>query len=161
MIRSLTSDVQIHADVHGYSVDIFIPQWKVAIEYQGDQHYKAVYKGDFVRCVGWFLMSESTRAFRQRIRDERKKMELEQHGITLIHIPYWWNGTWPQLHATLRKNLPGWISPSNLCQHLFYDLFFLIHCSTCTAFGLSSYSNNIASLAKIEWMHIFIIDLLE
>jgi hypothetical protein len=57
--------------------DIWIPAYNLAIEYQGRQHYHANhFWEEFV--VQW-------------IRDEEKMMtSTNLFGITLIHIPYWW-----------------------------------------------------------------------
>jgi hypothetical protein len=44
MLRSLTQ-IECNVNLHGYSVDIFVPEWSVAFEYQGAHHYNQTYRG--------------------------------------------------------------------------------------------------------------------
>lgn len=59
------------------SIDIFIPDIKLAIEYQGQQHYEAV------SLFGGELGFEATKA-----RDERKRILLDSNEIPLLEWPY-------------------------------------------------------------------------
>lgn len=59
------------------SVDIFVPEIGLAIEYQGQQHYLPV------ALFGGEEGLELTRA-----RDERKRARLARHGIPLLEWPY-------------------------------------------------------------------------
>lgn len=80
---------------HGYvlpnrlHLDFCIPQYKVAIEYDGLQHYAPIplYGGE--------------KQFRiQQERDRRKEKWCKDHNITLIRIPYT-NNTYFQVHQVL------------------------------------------------------------
>jgi len=67
-------------DVTGYNleIDLYNDDLKLAIEVQGDQHYKFI--PFFHRNKDAFL--------NQRYRDAMKKEKCKQNGITLIEIPY-------------------------------------------------------------------------
>jgi hypothetical protein len=107
MIRTLKSifpDTSIlenytHPDL-GFTVtrrkgqlDAFLPTLMLAFEYQGEQHYgHTTYE------------RETTRIQMQR--DEEKAFQAKQQGITLIHVPYWWDGTKQQLEATIASVRP-------------------------------------------------------
>lgn len=67
-------------EVTGYNLelDLYNDDLKLAIEVQGDQHYK--FTPFFHRNKEAFLM--------QRYRDEMKKQKCMNEGITLIEIPY-------------------------------------------------------------------------
>eukprot|EP01114_Cavostelium_apophysatum_P003275 TRINITY_DN13075_c0_g1_i1.p1 TRINITY_DN13075_c0_g1~~TRINITY_DN13075_c0_g1_i1.p1 ORF type:complete len:257 (+),score=47.93 TRINITY_DN13075_c0_g1_i1:158-928(+) len=58
-------------------LDIFVPSWKLAIEYQGHQHYETDHR-----------MFLSGRRSREEIDDEKRKL-LKQGDITLLEIPFW------------------------------------------------------------------------
>jgi very-short-patch-repair endonuclease len=45
----LLADVKVHQKIGEFSVDVFIPEWKLAIEYQGGQHLKQSWHGDLSR----------------------------------------------------------------------------------------------------------------
>jgi hypothetical protein len=49
MLKLVTDDLVVHHRIGKHSVDIFVPEWDVAIEYQGVQHYQQNWRGDFVR----------------------------------------------------------------------------------------------------------------
>lgn len=67
-------------EVTGYNleIDLYNDDLKLAIEVQGDQHYK--FTPFFHRNKETFMM--------QRYRDEMKKQKCMNEGITLIEIPY-------------------------------------------------------------------------
>ncbi len=69
-------------------LDIFIPNYGLAFEYQGKQHFKE-YDGVPVD--------------ERRARDEMKRELCKENGITLIEVPYWWNGTKSALAAMILK----------------------------------------------------------
>ena len=71
-------------------LDIYLPKEKLAFEYQGEQHYHDIY------AVG--------NQWRQRERDGEKKRACEEHGITLIEIPYWWDEQGSSLMATIHNH---------------------------------------------------------
>lgn len=45
----LVADVLIHHKLGDFSVDVYVPEWRVAVEYQGGQHYHQTWRGDVVR----------------------------------------------------------------------------------------------------------------
>ena len=45
----LVADAKVHARIGTYSVDVYIPDWKLAVEYQGVQHFQQWWRGDFKR----------------------------------------------------------------------------------------------------------------
>ena len=67
-------------EVTGYNleIDLYNDDLKLAIEVQGDQHYK--FTPFFHRNKETFML--------QRYRDEMKKEKCKKEGITLIEIPY-------------------------------------------------------------------------
>jgi len=60
-----------------FEVDIFIPSHTLAVEFQGEQHYKWHFIGGAPNLV--------------QMRDLRKQKECEKVGITLVEIPFSWN----------------------------------------------------------------------
>ena len=46
---NVVADIKIHHKIDKYSIDIYIPEWNVAIEYQGEQHFKNTTHGDIKR----------------------------------------------------------------------------------------------------------------
>lgn len=67
-------------EVTGFNleIDLYNDDLKLAVEVQGDQHYK--YNKFFHRNKEHFL--------NQRYRDEMKKIKCKQQGICLIEVPY-------------------------------------------------------------------------
>jgi len=74
--------------------DIFIPSLKLALEHQGEHHYRNT------------KFAESTP---QQAKDAEKKQICEKYGVTFLEIPYWWNGTKASLAATIHKVRPDLI----------------------------------------------------
>ena len=70
-------------------LDIYLPKEKLAIEYQGEGHFKDIY------ALG--------NRWRQKQRDEEKRKICLENGITLIEIPYWWNWKESTLIGTIRE----------------------------------------------------------
>jgi hypothetical protein len=68
----------------------------IAFEYQGEQHYG---HSTFMR--------ENINS--QTIRDKEKQIGCKTTGITLVHIPYWWDGSKEQLIATIAEIRPDLI----------------------------------------------------
>ncbi len=63
-------------------LDIFIPTYSLAFEYQGAYHYR-----------NSFLMSSAY----AESRDAEKREACVTHGVSLIEIPYWAKLTRPSL----------------------------------------------------------------
>jgi hypothetical protein len=81
-------------------LDVFLPSESLAFEYQGRQHYFDAYS------LGphW--------AYQRR--DMEKKTSCEENGITIIEVPYWWDGNKESLLPTIHKYRPDLISdPGN------------------------------------------------
>jgi hypothetical protein len=76
--------------------DIYFPAHSLVIEYQGEQHYHDVYS------LGpqWLYME----------RDIEKRILCQENGITLIEIPYWWDGTKESIQATIHKQRPDLVN---------------------------------------------------
>lgn len=70
-------------------LDIFVPTYALAVEYQGEQHYQDdhVFSHDGLRA-----------------RDNFKREKCKEKGITLIGIPYWWNGDRESIVSTILKS---------------------------------------------------------
>jgi hypothetical protein len=84
--------------------DVYIPSLAIAIEYQGQQHYYEHYL--------WGALDL------QKKKDEEKRQACKKNGITLIEIPFWWDGRSNSLEATLHKYCPGVFTsdPNNMCE---------------------------------------------
>lgn len=75
-------------------LDIYLPTYNFAIEYQGKQHY-----------VSGPIESE-TLDERQR-KDDVKKRMCEHLGISVLHVPYWWDSSSAStLIASLKRIRP-------------------------------------------------------
>lgn len=82
-------------------LDVYLPSLKLALEYQGTQHYSQHFlfgSSDSLQ-VTWndlcFLITQQ--------RDEEKRNLCKLSNITLIAIPYWWDSTKESLYATVYK----------------------------------------------------------
>eukprot|EP01125_Pyxidicula_operculata_P022977 TRINITY_DN972_c0_g1_i1.p2 TRINITY_DN972_c0_g1~~TRINITY_DN972_c0_g1_i1.p2 ORF type:complete len:382 (-),score=59.65 TRINITY_DN972_c0_g1_i1:1427-2428(-) len=80
--------------------DIWIPKLNLALEYQGEQHYKEI-----PALSGSISYSDW---------DTKKKQLAEHHGISLIVIPYWWKGDKESLKATISEVRPDLIPKESL-----------------------------------------------
>lgn len=80
-------------------LDVFVPDWNMGFEFQGKQHYTPMP----VRMTG----NEETRLMydvNQMERDRQKREHCEKAGITLVEVPYWWDGSVESLAATIHKH---------------------------------------------------------
>jgi hypothetical protein len=77
-------------------LDAYFPNLMIAFEYQGEQHYgHTAFQRDNLKTV-------------QR-RDEEKAQKCRKYGITLVAVPYWWNGSKDQLAASIQQVRPDLI----------------------------------------------------
>jgi hypothetical protein len=75
-------------------LDVFVPLWALALEYQGIQHYQPVK----------FFGGE--KQFITRLNLDKEKREIcFQNGITLIEIPYTWNGNKSEIKKIISETL--------------------------------------------------------
>eukprot|EP01124_Arcella_intermedia_P022457 TRINITY_DN3345_c0_g2_i1.p1 TRINITY_DN3345_c0_g2~~TRINITY_DN3345_c0_g2_i1.p1 ORF type:complete len:283 (-),score=75.09 TRINITY_DN3345_c0_g2_i1:211-1059(-) len=77
---------------HKMELDIWVPQYSLALEYQGEQHY-------YHNC---FFGSTETLVRR----DKKKRKRCEENGISLLIIPYWWDQTKTSLASHLHHRRP-------------------------------------------------------
>ena len=71
--------VQKKFDDFDLRFDFYLPGFNVAVECDGAQHFRALNNE-------W---DSELKLQETRLRDERKKAYCEQHGITLLQIPFW------------------------------------------------------------------------
>eukprot|EP01114_Cavostelium_apophysatum_P020381 TRINITY_DN6811_c0_g1_i1.p1 TRINITY_DN6811_c0_g1~~TRINITY_DN6811_c0_g1_i1.p1 ORF type:complete len:459 (+),score=101.36 TRINITY_DN6811_c0_g1_i1:103-1479(+) len=101
VLRSIVQDdVQIlqnfkhpqlfHEGGQPMELDIWIPQWNLAIEYHGKQHYQS--------------FGDDERFQAQARRDAEKVEACKRAGISLVVIPFWWNGTRSQLVEVISRS---------------------------------------------------------
>eukprot|EP01114_Cavostelium_apophysatum_P006045 TRINITY_DN1724_c0_g1_i1.p1 TRINITY_DN1724_c0_g1~~TRINITY_DN1724_c0_g1_i1.p1 ORF type:complete len:404 (+),score=49.64 TRINITY_DN1724_c0_g1_i1:149-1360(+) len=83
-------------------LDIFVPSLSLAFEFQGKQHYQS--------SPGYRFSSEP------RERDRIKQLACKQAGITLIEVPYWWDGSSDSLIATIIATRPDIASELNILR---------------------------------------------
>ena len=74
------------------TLDIFLPEVSLAIEYNGEQHYHEVPIFGPLEVI-------------QR-RDREKAEACDKSGIRLLSVPYWWDGEVESLLATLHRQHP-------------------------------------------------------
>lgn len=79
-------------------VDVWLPELHLALEYQGQHHYRDHY------LFGAHSVAE--------VRDRVKAAACRAQGLDLVPVPYWWDGRLRSLAATLRLTrphlLPDW-----------------------------------------------------
>jgi hypothetical protein len=73
-------------------LDFFFPDLKLAVEYQGAQHFIDIH----------VFAPQRAYAFR----DQQKRKACLQENITLIEIPYWWDFNEESLRATIHHQRP-------------------------------------------------------
>ena len=75
-------------------LDYFYPELKIAVEYQGQQHYKTK------------TIFQQSSIEEDKYRDIQKIVMCKAKGITLIEVPYWWDRKYPSLFATVYNQRP-------------------------------------------------------
>eukprot|EP01114_Cavostelium_apophysatum_P021759 TRINITY_DN7678_c0_g1_i2.p1 TRINITY_DN7678_c0_g1~~TRINITY_DN7678_c0_g1_i2.p1 ORF type:complete len:759 (+),score=135.48 TRINITY_DN7678_c0_g1_i2:52-2328(+) len=78
-------------------LDFWVPEWNLALEYQGEQHYRQ-------------LWEKSANIVGQQKRDIEKKTACSLVGIDLVVIPFWWDRTEEAIIASIRKLRPDLLS---------------------------------------------------
>eukprot|EP01124_Arcella_intermedia_P026011 TRINITY_DN4792_c0_g1_i1.p1 TRINITY_DN4792_c0_g1~~TRINITY_DN4792_c0_g1_i1.p1 ORF type:complete len:410 (-),score=76.14 TRINITY_DN4792_c0_g1_i1:20-1249(-) len=73
-------------------LDIWVPKFQLALEYQGEQHYHE------------FSVFNSLASYIKR--DIKKKQRCIERGITLVTVPYWWDGKKESLACILFREIP-------------------------------------------------------
>eukprot|EP01125_Pyxidicula_operculata_P020286 TRINITY_DN7472_c0_g1_i1.p1 TRINITY_DN7472_c0_g1~~TRINITY_DN7472_c0_g1_i1.p1 ORF type:complete len:592 (-),score=76.57 TRINITY_DN7472_c0_g1_i1:48-1700(-) len=74
-------------------LDVWIPSLKLAFEYQGEQHFHMV-------------RSKSLTLESYQARDKLKRELCDSEGITLVDVPYWWNGELDTLAYSIYSRRP-------------------------------------------------------
>jgi len=82
--------------------DIFIPEVSLAIEYNGEYHYKSI-----------ALFNEVETVMK---RDKRKEEICHMHGICVVIIPFWWDRKIESVAKEIHKARPDIILPASLLQ---------------------------------------------
>jgi hypothetical protein len=77
---------------HSIELDIYLPSFSIAFEYQGSQHYLG--------------LGYSTSLEAQTQRDNQKRRICRELGITLVEIPYWWLPSREGLISTIQQIRP-------------------------------------------------------
>eukprot|EP01126_Amoeba_proteus_P062281 TRINITY_DN8440_c0_g2_i1.p1 TRINITY_DN8440_c0_g2~~TRINITY_DN8440_c0_g2_i1.p1 ORF type:complete len:587 (-),score=81.09 TRINITY_DN8440_c0_g2_i1:266-2026(-) len=77
-------------------LDIWVPEYNLALEYQGEQHYFDIHEA--------YGPNGTTAMYKER--DLKKKIACAEKGITLVEIPYWWDGQEESLASTLHVLRP-------------------------------------------------------
>lgn len=77
------------------ALDLYSPSHSIAFEYHGEHHFIRFKHG----MPGHFL-EDKTR------KDRERRLVCAQNDITLVMIPYWWDGKPASLVATIRKYRP-------------------------------------------------------
>lgn len=72
--------------------DIFLPNLRLALEYQGAQHYADT------------AVFGPSQLYQER--DSAKRLVCAQRGVTMVEVPYWWDGRTEPLARTLRALRP-------------------------------------------------------
>eukprot|EP01124_Arcella_intermedia_P001376 TRINITY_DN10741_c1_g6_i1.p1 TRINITY_DN10741_c1_g6~~TRINITY_DN10741_c1_g6_i1.p1 ORF type:complete len:432 (+),score=112.01 TRINITY_DN10741_c1_g6_i1:52-1347(+) len=80
---------------HKMELDIWVPTFNLALEYQGEQHYYDLL------FFGSFALSKE--------RDLKKKSACESKGISILHVPFWWDRTKESLWTLLVQFQPDLI----------------------------------------------------
>lgn len=75
-------------------LDIFIPSYALAIEYQGIQHYEP---------IKFFGGEQQLEARRKR--DNEKREICLKNGITLVEVPYTWNGNKSEIRKLISDTI--------------------------------------------------------
>src|SRR5690606_18922411 len=70
-------------------LDLYVPSVRLAIEFQGQQHYELSYRGYEPQ--------------HQHLRDEEKWTACRNSGITLVTVPYWWDFSESSFLSTINK----------------------------------------------------------
>ncbi len=79
-------------------LDVFLPKEKLALEYQGEQHFKDIY-------------SMGVRQ-RRKEQDDEKRQACADRGITLVEVPFWWDQTKESLQNSIHCANNGLIGPT-------------------------------------------------
>lgn len=70
-------------------LDVFLPKEKLALEYQGQAHFKDIYSMGPQR--------------KQKERDDEKRRACLERGITLVEVPFWWDKTKESLQNSIHQ----------------------------------------------------------
>eukprot|EP01126_Amoeba_proteus_P024807 TRINITY_DN2489_c0_g1_i5.p1 TRINITY_DN2489_c0_g1~~TRINITY_DN2489_c0_g1_i5.p1 ORF type:complete len:242 (+),score=55.22 TRINITY_DN2489_c0_g1_i5:150-875(+) len=94
---SATTATPSRAKAVSSCVDVFLPVLNLGFDYQGHEIHYTCFFG----------------ASMSRLPRDTRKQEMFEHpsvGITLVEVPYWWNGDSHQLAASVRVRRPDLLS---------------------------------------------------
>lgn len=81
----------VHTSGFKMELDVYYDELKIAFEFQGRQHYRDCYRGNFQQ---------------QLLRDAEKQHACNTRNITLILVPFWWDLSHVALGATIHDIRP-------------------------------------------------------
>jgi len=100
---SIELNYQFHSKTHRpMELDIFIPEYSLALEYNGEYHFKQVPVHGDVEMI--------------KKRDLHKEIMCTENGYTLIVIPFWWDKTIESVAQTIHLARPDIIIPDSYLQ---------------------------------------------
>lgn len=76
-----------------FELDMYVPDLKLALEYQGEQHFHDVFQANKVG--------------RQKDTDSQKQAACISRGIHLLEVPYWWSGSVSDLVSRIQQAFPN------------------------------------------------------
>lgn len=92
-----------------------MPALKLGFEFQGQQHYAdTMVFGLKEQYSGVSLLLSLSFPYSLRIlpaRDEQKRLACKRAGISLVEVPYWWDGSLESLAATVADQRPELVPP--------------------------------------------------
>lgn len=115
VLRTLFDSYQIKTNVRdlgvigdsgkALEVDAYLPEMKLAFEYQDPHHYFHSNYGNYslTEYLYRYPRTEIIEHQRYQKRDEVKQKQLEQKGITLIQVPFWWDWSLERYAVEMRK----------------------------------------------------------
>eukprot|EP00026_Physarum_polycephalum_P001689 Phypoly_transcript_01691.p1 GENE.Phypoly_transcript_01691~~Phypoly_transcript_01691.p1 ORF type:complete len:1022 (+),score=174.74 Phypoly_transcript_01691:50-3115(+) len=86
--------------VKSSEIDVYLPELRLGFEYQDQYHF---FEG---------LGSQNLSVHKER--DRIKLLQAEEKGITLICVPFWWDGDMPSLLSLIANKRPDLIPPPNI-----------------------------------------------
>jgi hypothetical protein len=104
-------------------LDVYVADLHLAFEYHGLQHYQDTmvfglaeqYKGTSFSNDRSFQLFYLISTF--SVRDDEKRRLCEAAGLTLVEVPYWWDGSHASLATAIARLRPDITLPQQYVQH--------------------------------------------